>query len=356
VPQHLLSVRCLLICGHRRAAAIDRLPACAAILVAGSTVTPWLLLAYLSRFTSSSRLQLSRLKNDSAFRWLGTFLSAFLAFRLLNRRPAKPIPSNIYYPTDLPGRDRTGENQQVTRPRKRSSVSFRSTEAYRAATIPLLAGRTLDLTTFGIVHATVVAASTVVYYIRKARLDSDALHMRRGNVERYIAPAAFITSSFIVMWNWFYSPDRLPLNYVTWIKSAAQIDIRLIEALRQLRFRTFVYGQDTGQRELLGSMARELGFSTDFGDPAKTVPVCLILTNFTQHLSGTRVSVHRGQLGRHIQATRLIFRTRYRANYTTLVRARAANGTPSAGSSELGLSPCVCTSHSTSSCFSVESV
>lgn len=78
------------------------------------------------------------------------------------------------------------------------------------------------------------------------------------------------------MWNWFYSPDRLHLNYVHWIKSAAEIDIRLIEALRQLRFRTFVYGHENGQRELLGSFARELGFETDFGDPVKTVPVSSI--------------------------------------------------------------------------------
>lgn len=268
VLQRLLSI-------SKNAAALDRLPTCAAILVLGSTVTPWIFLTYLSTFTSASRNNLARLRSKSTFQWIGSFASAFLAFQLLNKRPTRPLPSSSYYPVGLAEltQDQKDGESLMQRPRKRSSISLSSSEAYRATTIPPLAGRTLDLTAFGTVHALVILTSTLSYHYRTARLDPITHKASRMKIEKYVAPSAFIASSFVIMWNWFFSPDRLPPNYNTWIKSAANIDARLIETLRQVRFGTYVYGQDTGRRELLGSMARELGFSTDFGDPVKTIPV-----------------------------------------------------------------------------------
>lgn len=86
-------------------------------------------------------------------------------------------------------------------------------------------------------------------------------------------PALFAASSAIVMWNWFFLPHRLPRAYNNWISAAAQIDCRLVEALRQCRMGAFVYGQDTGFAPMLGEMCKELGFPEVWGDPAKTVPI-----------------------------------------------------------------------------------
>ncbi len=55
------------------------------------------------------------------------------------------------------------------------------------------------------------------------------------------------------MWAWFYLPNRLPRAYRAWIKSAAQVDERLIEALRRVRHGQLIYGEDTGQAPLLQS-------------------------------------------------------------------------------------------------------
>lgn len=63
----------------------------------------------------------------------------------------------------------------------------------------------------------------------------------------------FATSSGAVMWAWFYLPNRLPRAYRDWIKSAAQVDERLLEALRRVRHGQLVYGEDTGQAPLLQS-------------------------------------------------------------------------------------------------------
>lgn len=305
----------------KNAAALDRLPACAAILVFGSTFTPWIFLTYLSTFTSASKSNLSKLKSDSTFRWVGSFASAYVAFQLLNKRPARPLPSSSYYPVGLAEATR-GEDGQTSmqRPRKRSSVSLSFSEAYRAKTIPPLAGRTLDLTTFGTIHAIVILASTALYHHRTTQPYTFTSKAARTKVEKYVAPSAFIASSFVIMWNWFFSPDRLPKSYNTWIKSAAQIDARLIEALRQVRFGTYVYGQDTGRRELLGSMARELGFGADFGDPAKTAPIPCELYH-----SGTGKNCEWHAISRFARAWYFALRMYLPLNLVMLYRRKSAS-------------------------------
>ena len=75
------------------------------------------------------------------------------------------------------------------------------------------------------------------------------------------------------MWSWFYSPSRLPQSYNAWISAAAELDHRLMLALRHARYGTFQYGKDTGMAPLLGSMARDYDMPEEAGDPAKTIPV-----------------------------------------------------------------------------------
>src|SRR5205823_14176549 len=70
-----------------------------------------------------------------------------------------------------------------------------------------------------------------------------------------------------------YLPDKLPRSYNKWIKEAAQVDDRLIEALRQARSGNFVYGKYTGIAPLLQSMCRDYGWPLSWGDPAQTIPI-----------------------------------------------------------------------------------
>ncbi|RDW90405.1 uncharacterized protein DSM5745_02180 [Aspergillus mulundensis] len=85
--------------------------------------------------------------------------------------------------------------------------------------------------------------------------------------------AVFAASAAVVMWAWFYAPERLPRSYAKWIGEAAKVDERLIEALRRARRGIFVYGKDTGQAPLLESMCKDFGWPTKWGDPAKTIPI-----------------------------------------------------------------------------------
>ena len=75
------------------------------------------------------------------------------------------------------------------------------------------------------------------------------------------------------MWAWFYLPERLPYSYGRWIGEAAQIDKRLIEALRSCRRAEWTYGKPKGDKEVLESMCRDYGFPEEWGDTSKTVPI-----------------------------------------------------------------------------------
>lgn len=83
----------------------------------------------------------------------------------------------------------------------------------------------------------------------------------------------FAMSAAVVMWAWFYLPERLPRAYEKWIGEAAQVDSRLIEALRRVRRGVFVYGKDTGQAPLLQSMCKDYNWPEVWGDPAKVIPI-----------------------------------------------------------------------------------
>ncbi|GKZ38205.1 hypothetical protein AbraIFM66950_010234, partial [Aspergillus brasiliensis] len=83
----------------------------------------------------------------------------------------------------------------------------------------------------------------------------------------------FATSAAIVMWAWFYMPERLPKSYGKWIGEVAKVDGRLIEALRRARRGVFVYGKDTGQAPLLQSMCKDYNWPVEWGDPSKTIPI-----------------------------------------------------------------------------------
>lgn len=128
-----------------------------------------------------------------------------------------------------------------------------------------LAGRTMDLTLFAVIRALDIMISSAT-----ARLNRSSL--TRKTTSKLPTPL-FCFSAATIMWSWFYSPSRLPQSYNAWISAAAELDHRLVLALRHARYGTFQYGKDTGMAPLLGSMARDYGMPEEAGDPARTVPV-----------------------------------------------------------------------------------
>lgn len=192
------------------------------------------------------RLAAASARLSLLIKFVCVFVSAWISFRILNRRDATEL--------DFP-------KQRV---RSTSDVVFQPPPPPR----PRLSGRTLDLTFFGGIRALDICIS-VAWSRWRASKGKKELH----TIQNYTAPALFATSSALVMWNWFYKPNRLPRSYNKWISAAAQVDERLIEALRQCRYGDFIYGVETGIGDLLGGMCRDLGLPESWGNPATTVPV-----------------------------------------------------------------------------------
>ncbi|KAK9457692.1 hypothetical protein V1511DRAFT_528693 [Dipodascopsis uninucleata] len=95
----------------------------------------------------------------------------------------------------------------------------------------------------------------------------------------------FSASAVVIMYSWFYYPDRLPKSYNTWITKFADMDPRLLEALRLVKAKKFIYGKDTGYADLLSERCEEYGLPRTMGDPAKVrqVPCIVIHENIAEN-------------------------------------------------------------------------
>ena len=172
-------------------------------------------------------------------RFATAFLSSLFSLQLLNQKPInlQRASGSVNNDTQSHGNtpSRIENNREKQNPR-------------------LFAGRTMDLTLFTLtraVDAMVCLAWSTWRHRRKT-------HSRVTVLAPQLADAgAFAASSAIVMWAWFYLPERLPKSYEKWIGQIARVDSRLIEALRRCRRGEFVYGKDTGQAPLLESMCKD---------------------------------------------------------------------------------------------------
>ncbi|KAH0827691.1 integral membrane protein [Fonsecaea pedrosoi] len=241
---------------------INRFPTAAAVIVGGATALPHLIQACIDYVLSSQRRGTTRLSNRLAalIRFLCTFWSAWLAFSLLNRdeswaRKRAISQSNTTISTGAP---RTSALHQPPPP------------PYH----PRYAGKTIDFTAFAFCRALDVAVIALWTRTRSRSWHPEQRNPRLANFTRKIVdPSVFAGSAAIIMWSWFYSPERLPRSYNHWISKAADIDPRLIQALRLARQGNFVYGEDTGQATLLTGLCQELNLPDEFADPSKTIPI-----------------------------------------------------------------------------------
>lgn len=225
----------------------------------GSTLFPVLLYriyALILSGQSQGNIQVSQGVNRLV-RFVTAFLSAWLSFGLLNK-------------------GRTISRQEARA--RRLSVAKGSHEnellhPLQRPPHPDLVGRTMDLTIFTATRAVdVLACMAWSRWVRRRKAQN------RWTIAEAYAPGladagVFAMSAAVVMWAWFYVPERLPRTYEKWIGEVAQVDNRLIEALRRARRGIFVYGKDTGQAPLLESMCRDFGWPEEWGDPAKTTPI-----------------------------------------------------------------------------------
>ncbi|EGX93173.1 integral membrane protein [Cordyceps militaris CM01] len=226
----------------------QRFPTFCAVLVAGTS----LLHKPLDKVIASLGSSLSRTSRLRLARFLCSFLAGWFGLKLLHTKG--------------------------TAPRRHSTA--RRTKREEEIRCRKMAGRTMDLTLFAATRAADVVVGELWSQRRsrrqlsnkwtKARLTNFPNTCRRTeSFIQYMAdPLVFVSSCAFIMWAWFYHPDKLPRGYQKWITSAAQVDTRLIEALRGFHFGTYIYGRETGQARLIGDMCDDYGLPRRWGDPA----------------------------------------------------------------------------------------
>lgn len=172
-------------------------------------------------------------------------------------------------------------------------------------TSPLVfAGRSMDLTLLAITRALDTVIGDLWSRHRRSRIARNRWTRVESMVSELADAGVFAISAGAVMWAWFYLPERLPRAYNRWIGEAAQVDRRLVEALRKARWGEFVYGHDTGQAPLLQSMCRDYGWPLDWGDPEKTIPIPCEMVHM-----GTGSSCHWHAAARFVRAFKFALAT-----------------------------------------------
>jgi hypothetical protein len=209
-------------------------------------------------------------------RFFAAVISSALSFHLINKTTDVPQRSYATVPNDIPEKNdgvSSSENKVGDRKSKippgmppLRSDGFVIPSPINAMGIPL-AGKSMDLTIF----ASVRALDTLMQFLPPPS-NPKLRRVWQAAAKIYI-PLLFITSTTTIMHAFFYTPVRLPRTYVSWIRRVAQLDERLIQALREARYGNFIYGKDTGIAPLLGSMCKDLGLPEEWGDPAKSIPV-----------------------------------------------------------------------------------
>lgn len=240
---------------------INRFPTSCALIVGGSTLLPRLLRSILLWLRQHVPLHVFvRLLNViiREATLVSAFVSAWVAFRLLNkddgwaRRQANSRVEQIRPTLDSP-------NQHHLPP-----------PGYHMQ----YAGKTIDFTLFAFCRAIDVAVISAWISSRGTSFHPELMVPKLTSLVKTLAdPWVFSTSSAVIMWSWFFAPDRLPKTYNQWISRIAEIDNRLIQALRLCRQGDLVYGSSTTKDADLPSLCKELNLPQVWGNPTITVPI-----------------------------------------------------------------------------------
>lgn len=242
---------------------LNRFPTSCAIIVGGGTilstiVTKILLwLHHVLPFNHVKRI-LCLLERNSNF--ICYFLSAWVSFDLLNRDATWARKRANSMATREQMRPALGSPNQHHLLRLKSSVRY--------------AGKTVDFTLFAACRAADVLMLNIWHRFKRAQPSQKSIAPNLSyHLQQFLDPFVFSMSSAVIMWSWFYSPERLPKTYNQWIAKIAQIDTRLINALRLCRQGELTYGRKDTQDASLPSLCKELGLPESWGDPSTTIPI-----------------------------------------------------------------------------------
>ncbi|MDI1491961.1 MAG: hypothetical protein OHK93_003172 [Ramalina farinacea] len=185
-------------------------------------------------------------------RAVAAFVSAWLCLPLLNS----------------PQHHRSGQKGNGDPPARKADPHNNASQSPSST-----AGPSIDLTLFTVVRA--IDATITTTWRHPHRKQIIPTYRLIQTLSSQADTLLFALSSGTIMWTWFYHPARLPHEYNKYIGEVAQVDPRLIEALRRARNGDFVYGQDRGPkaRMLLQGMCKEYGWPVEWGDPERTVPI-----------------------------------------------------------------------------------
>ena len=235
-------------------------PAFCTVLVGSYTVLQWAIQMFLMHFIHPVPTGQKRDRSASSIglsRFVAGFLASYYSFRLLDHQP-----------------DEAGST--LSSPKSTKNVS-KTIEMTMTATV-----RALD-TALG--YAWSMPASTPQPTLKQAGPLSSSV--ARGMVDVLV----FASSAGVVMWSWFYWPQRMSLTYRKWIKEAAQIDHRLVEVLRLCRDGKFRYGLRPAE-DGLQRMCIESGWPLEWASPQSTIPLPCELVHM--HLGGSSCIWHAG--------------------------------------------------------------
>lgn len=281
----------------REALSLNRFPAFCGTLVGTFTLlripleTSFTLIRSWLEERTGQKINIHRRK-WAAF--LAAFLSGWLSINLLNSDPCHNERENS------PQNENTLARQPKTSP-SLIPTDIKSGEKKRA----FRSGKSIDLTLFAVTRASEVIIRGIWARRKATKVARHKWTSLDSALERYTDSGVFAISTSIVMWTWFYMPERLPRAYRKWIQDAAEVDDRLIDVLQLARDGKFVYGKDTGQATVLQSMCKEYSWPLVWADPAKTVPIPCEMVHM-----GAGPSCEEHALRRFVRAFRFAF-TRY---------------------------------------------
>ena len=246
--------------------AIRRFPTFCGALVAGYTFLQIPLRLLYNYYCSNAGTEDGRSRRLSRARhalprFVAALLSAWFSLQLLNR--TKPAEIHGAALNKIPGKSR---EHRDTLPEPKPSVS--TTWGDTQSSPQLLAGRTIDLTILAVARA----LDTIIANAWRRSQASRFPTTTSKALSRHTDTVVFALSSGTVMWAWIYLPNQLPRAYNKWIASAAQVDSRLIELLRETRAGRLLYGSETGHAPILQTMCTEYDWPLKWGDPAITIP------------------------------------------------------------------------------------
>ena len=89
----------------------------------------------------------------------------------------------------------------------------------------------------------------------------------KGHIPRqsHLETVSFVASCWVIMYSWFYHPRALPRAYNRWITTMADMDGRLLHAIRLLK--SGAEGGYGDHHPVLDSYCREHGLDPKEGDP-----------------------------------------------------------------------------------------